>query len=220
MPMKYIDEYRNGAVAQAVAAQIQKEATPARHYRFMEFCGGHTHAIFRYGIETLLPSNVEMVHGPGCPVCVLPIGRVDMAVQLAQKPGVILASYADMLRVPGSGKVSLLTAKARGADVRMVYSTLDALEIARQNPNRQVAFFAIGFETTTPMSASALLQAQAQGLTNFSLFCNHVMTPPPCGRSWGLRGCRSMASSAPATSAPSSAPAPTASSPTRSASRW
>ncbi|OIO60064.1 MAG: hydrogenase formation protein HypD [Alphaproteobacteria bacterium CG_4_10_14_0_2_um_filter_63_37] len=186
--MKYIDEYRNGAVAQAVAAQIQKEATPARHYRFMEFCGGHTHAIFRYGIETLLPSNVEMVHGPGCPVCVLPIGRVDMAVQLAQKPGVILASYADMLRVPGSGKVSLLTAKARGADVRMVYSTLDALEIARQNPNRQVAFFAIGFETTTPMSASALLQAQAQGLTNFSLFCNHVMTPPAMRAILGIEG--------------------------------
>lgn len=179
--MKYLDEYRDGNTARNVAAAIHREADPGRRYRLMEFCGGHTHTIFRYGIEDLLPANVEMVHGPGCPVCVLPIGRLDMAIRLAQRDGIILASYGDMLRVPGSKGRSLMKAKAEGADVRMVYSSLDAVKLAETNPDRPVIFFAIGFETTTPPTALAIEAAAGKGLTNFSVFCNHVLTPPAIG---------------------------------------
>ncbi|MBZ0095395.1 MAG: hydrogenase formation protein HypD [Sulfuricella sp.] len=175
--MKYIDEFRDGALARKLAADIRREAHPDRSYSLMEFCGGHTHAIFRYGIQDLLPDNVRMIHGPGCPVCVLPIGRVDSAIRLAKTPGVILCSYGDMLRVPGSDRVSLLKAKAAGADVRMIYSSADALRIAQENPASQVVFFAIGFETTTPPTAVAILQAEKLGLANFSVFSNHVLTP-------------------------------------------
>ena len=175
--MKYIEEFRDRELALGLAATIAREATPSRHYNIMEFCGGHTHAIFRYGVQDLLPENVNFVHGPGCPVCVLPVGRLDNALELAEEQGVILCSYGDMLRVPASKRRSLLKAKAEGADVRMVYSVDDALNVARQNPGRQVVFFAIGFETTTPPSAVAILKAKAEGLTNFSLFCNHVLTP-------------------------------------------
>ena len=143
----------------------------------MEFCGGHTHAIFRYGVQDLLPDNVKLVHGPGCPVCVLPISRIDMAINMAEQYGVTLCSYGDMLRVPASKRRSLLKAKAERADIRMVYSTQDALNIAQANPEKQVVFFAIGFETTTPPTAVAIKQAQAMGLKNFSVFCNHVLTP-------------------------------------------
>ncbi len=175
--MKYVDEFRDGKLARDIAAQICREADPKRSYNLMEFCGGHTHAIFRYGIPDLLPANVKMIHGPGCPVCVLPINRLDAAIELAAKHDVILCSYGDMMRVPGSRKTSLLKAKAQGADVRMVYSCTDALKLAQQHPDRQVVFFAIGFETTTPPTALVIMQAQKLGLKNFSVFCNHVLTP-------------------------------------------
>ncbi len=176
--MKYVDEFRDGERARGLARALRAEVRPGRRYRLMEFCGGHTHAVFRYGIPDLLPDNIELVHGPGCPVCVLPIGRLDMALRLvADHPEVILASYGDMLRVPGSGRRSLLQARADGADVRMVYSVSDALELARANPDRQVVFFGIGFETTTPPTALGILAAQRGGLDNFSVFCNHVLTP-------------------------------------------
>ncbi len=176
--MKHIDEYRDGALAQGMAAAIAAEAKPARRYQFMEFCGGHTHAISRYGIEDLLPANVRMVHGPGCPVCVLPMGRIDDAIALALRPEVTLCTYADLMRVPASGGASLAKARAAGADVRMVYSTLDAIAIATAEPAREVVFFAIGFETTTPATAVAVRQAHRLGLANFTVFCNHVLTPP------------------------------------------
>lgn len=175
--MKYVDEYRDGERAQVIAARIARDSEPGRNYRFMEFCGGHTHAISRYGIEDLLPANVQMIHGPGCPVCVLPIARIDAAIRLAERPEVTLCTYADLMRVPASQGGSLLKAKASGADIRMVYSTLDALNIAEANPNREVVFFAIGFETTTPPTALALQLAIRKGLKNFSIFCNHVLTP-------------------------------------------
>ena len=175
--MKYVDEFRDRELAQGLAAAIRREAHASRHYNIMEFCGGHTHAIFRYGVQDLMPENVNFVHGPGCPVCVLPVGRIDNALELAEQHGVILCSYGDMLRVPAGGRRSLLKAKAEGADVRMVYSVDDALNVARQNPGREVVFFAIGFETTTPPSAVAIRKAKAEGLSNFSLFCNHVLTP-------------------------------------------
>ena len=175
--MKYIDEFRQQSLAKKLSASIHKEANPERKYNLMEFCGGHTHAIFRYGVQDLMPDNVNFVHGPGCPVCVLPIGRIDNAIQLAEDHDVILCTYGDMLRVPASGRKSLLKIKAEGADIRMVYSTQDALKIAQDNPHRQVVFFAIGFETTTPPTAVAIKQAQALGLKNFKVFCNHVLTP-------------------------------------------
>jgi hydrogenase expression/formation protein HypD len=175
--MKYIDEFRDGALARGIGARIASEARPDRSYALMEFCGGHTHAISRYGIKELLPANVRMVHGPGCPVCVLPIGRIDNAIELAADRRAIVCTYADTMRVPASGGLSLLKAKARGADIRMIYSAADALEIARSNPAREVVFFAIGFETTTPPTAVVIRQARAEGLTNFSVFCNHVLTP-------------------------------------------
>jgi len=175
--VKYIDEFRDGAVAHSIATAIAAEVDPARAYHIMEFCGGHTHAISRYGLEDLLPANIRMIHGPGCPVCVLPVGRIDAAIWLARQDGVTLCTYGDMLRVPGSRRLSLLKAKAEGCDIRMVYSTLDALKLAQSLPQRQVVFFAIGFETTTPPTAVAIKQAQALNLGNFSVFCNHVLTP-------------------------------------------
>lgn len=175
--MKYITEFRDRALAEKLAARIAREAHAGRDYHFMEFCGGHTHAIFRYGVQDMMPDNVHFVHGPGCPVCVLPVRRLDDAIELAERQGVILCTYGDMMRVPGTGRRSLIRAKADGADIRMVYSTLDALKIARDNPDRQVVFFAIGFETTTPPTAAAIETARAEGLKNFSVFCNHVLTP-------------------------------------------
>ncbi len=175
--MKYIDAFRQKDIAQKLAQDIAREASTEREYNIMEFCGGHTHAIFRYGVQDLMPDNVRYVHGPGCPVCVLPIPRIDNAIELAERHGVILCTYADMMRVPGSKRYSLIKAKAAGADIRMVYSAQDALNIARKNPDREVVFFAIGFETTTPPTAIVLKQAKASGLSNFSVFCNHVLTP-------------------------------------------
>ncbi|MEW8670714.1 MAG: hydrogenase formation protein HypD [Candidatus Thiodiazotropha sp.] len=175
--MKYVDEFRQHRLARQLADAIRQEADDSREYHLMEFCGGHTHAIFRYGVQDLMPDNVKFVHGPGCPVCVLPIGRIDEAIHLVEAHDVILCTYGDLLRVPASGRKSLIRVKAAGGDVRMVYSTRDALRIARENPQREVVFFAIGFETTTPPSAVALRQAKAEGLNNFSLFCNHVLTP-------------------------------------------
>ena len=191
--MKYIAEYRDGDVAQTLAAAIRAEADAARSYHFMEFCGGHTHAISRYGVADLLPDNVKMIHGPGCPVCVLPIGRVDQAIRLALEQGVTLCTYGDCLRVPASDGLSLMKAKARGGDIRMVYSSTDAVALARKNPDKQVVFFAIGFETTTPPTAVAIKQAAALGLKNFSVLCCHVLTPSaissilesPEVRQWG-----------------------------------
>jgi hydrogenase expression/formation protein HypD len=175
--MKYVDEFRQHELAKQLATAIRQAADRSRHYHLMEFCGGHTHAIFRYGVQDLMPENVKFIHGPGCPVCVLPIGRIDQAIHLVEAHDVILCTYGDLLRVPASGRKSLIKVKAAGGDVRMVYSTQDALRIARENPHREVVFFAIGFETTTPPSAVALQQAKAEGLKNFSVFCNHVLTP-------------------------------------------
>lgn len=191
--MKYIDEFRDGEVAKGLAEAIRREANPARSYHFMEFCGGHTHAISRYGVSDLLPVNVKMIHGPGCPVCVLPIGRVDQAIRLALEQGVTLCTYGDCLRVPASDGLSLMKAKARGGDIRMVYSSADAVTLAQKNPDKQVVFFAIGFETTTPPTAVAIKQAAALGLKNFSVLCCHVLTPSaissilesPEVRQWG-----------------------------------
>ncbi|WP_038246839.1 hydrogenase formation protein HypD [Ghiorsea bivora] len=175
--MKYVDEFRDGKLARKLSKAIAQEADDNRTYNLMEFCGGHTHAIFRYGVQDLMPENVKFVHGPGCPVCVLPIGRIDNAIALVEDNDAILCTYGDMMRVPASGRKSLLKAKAAGADVRMVYSTQDALKLAREFPDKEVIFFAIGFETTTPPTAVAIKQAQAQGLKNFTVFCNHVLTP-------------------------------------------
>ncbi|RMX15130.1 hydrogenase formation protein HypD [Legionella jordanis] len=174
--MKYIEEFRNSEFAKVLIDAIKKEAME-KSYRFMEFCGGHTHAIHRYGLPSLLPAQIEMVHGPGCPVCVLPISRIDQAIALASISNVILCSYADMLRVPGSNQQSLLQCKANGADVRMLYSVDDALQVAKKNPHKEVIFFAIGFETTTAPTAFAILKAKKMGLSNFTVFCNHVLTP-------------------------------------------
>ncbi len=175
--MKYVDEYRSPRDAERLAEQIARLVEPGRHYKFMEVCGGHTHTIYKHGIEDLLPPEVELVHGPGCPVCVIPMGRQDDAIAIAQRPEVIFTTFGDMLRVPASHG-SLLDAKARGADVRMVYSPLDALRIARENPDREVVFFAIGFETTTPSTALTLLRAREDGIENFSVFANHVTIIP------------------------------------------
>jgi hydrogenase expression/formation protein HypD len=176
--VKYVDEYRDAQLGQAVATQILAEAQPDRHYKVMEVCGGHTHSIYKYGIDDLLPPNVELVHGPGCPVCVIPMGRVDDGIAIAHQSGVIFTCFGDMLRVPGS-EYTLLEAKAQGADIRMVYSPLDALRIARENPDREVVFFAIGFETTAPSTALTLKRAKAEGMRNFSCVCNHVTIVPP-----------------------------------------
>lgn len=175
--MKYIEAFRDGDLAQSIIAQIKKNTDPNRHYQLMEFCGGHTHAIHRYGIPSLLPKNVELIHGPGCPVCVLPIAKMNAAIALANLPNVIFCSYGDMLRVSGSERKNLLQIKACGADIRMIYSVSDALNIAQENPDKEIIFFAIGFETTTPPTAIAILQAQKLGLKNFTVFCNHLLTP-------------------------------------------
>lgn len=175
--MKFTSEFRDGKLARKITATIAAECRPDRQYSFMEFCGGHTHTIARYGLEAMLPGSIRLVHGPGCPVCVLPVGRIDSAIELACDHGVILCTYGDTMRVPGSHRLSLLKAKAAGGDIRMVWSTLDALKIARDNPGRDVVFFAIGFETTTPPTAMAVKMARAEGLKNFSIFCNHVLTP-------------------------------------------
>jgi hydrogenase expression/formation protein HypD len=175
--MRFVDEFRNAELAAAVGTQITALCEPGRHYKIMEVCGGHTHTIYRYGVQDHLPDSIELVHGPGCPVCVIPMGRVDDGIAIAGRDGVILTCFGDMMRVPG-GNGSFLDANAAGADIRMVYSPLDALRIARQNPDRDVVFYAIGFETTAPSTALTVLRAKAEGITNFSVFCNHVTIIP------------------------------------------
>lgn len=180
--MKYADEYRDREKAAALVREIGKladeiEITKTRPLNIMEVCGGHTHSIFRYGLEGMLPPSIELVHGPGCPVCVLPMGRVDDCVAIAERPEVIFTTFGDAMRVPGSKK-SLLQAKAEGADVRMVYSPMDALALAKKNPEREVVFFGLGFETTMPSTALTVLQAEADGIENFSVFCNHITIVP------------------------------------------
>jgi hydrogenase expression/formation protein HypD len=173
--MRFVDEYRDGAIARKVAHEIARLATEP--VRIMEVCGGHTHAIAKHGLEDLLPPEVEYLHGPGCPVCVIPMGRVDDAIALAEQ-GLTLATFGDLMRVPGR-RGSLLEAKARGADVRMVYSPLDALDLALAEPEREVVFFAIGFETTAPATAVTVRLARERRVRNFSVFCNHVTIVPP-----------------------------------------
>ncbi len=175
--MKFVDEFRDAELAQAVGARIAAVCEPGRHYKIMEVCGGHTHTIYRYGVQDHLPDSIELVHGPGCPVCVIPMGRVDDGMALARRDGVILTCFGDMMRVPGSTG-SFLDANAEGTDIRMVYSPLDALRIARQNPDREVVFYAIGFETTAPSTALTVLRAKAEGIRNFSVFCSHVLVNP------------------------------------------
>ncbi|MEN1705077.1 MAG: hydrogenase formation protein HypD [Planctomycetota bacterium] len=175
--MKYVDEYRDAETIRALASEIARKVDLSRVYRIMEICGGHTHTIFRFGLAQLLPDNIELIHGPGCPVCVLPMGRMDVGLAMAENEGLIFAAFGDMMRVPGS-KGSPLESKARGADVRMVYSPLDALKIAQKNPDRHVMFFAIGFETTAPSTAVTLMRAKEMGIENFSVFCNHILVNP------------------------------------------
>jgi len=181
--MKFASEFRDPLAARALLAAIaakadQIGASPAKPVHIMEICGGHTHSIFRYGLDKLIHEGVEFIHGPGCPVCVLPMARVDECVEIAEKPGVIFTTFGDAMRVPGHRK-SLLKAKSEGADIRMVYSPLDALELARRNPAKQVVFFGLGFETTTPSTALSIQAAAREGLTNFSVFCNHITVPEP-----------------------------------------
>ena len=175
--MKFVDEFRDADKAQALAAQIAALCEPGRQYKLMEVCGGHTHTIYKHGLEDYLPESVTLVHGPGCPVCVIPMGRVDDAISIAERPDVIMTTFGDMMRVPG-GRGSFFDSKANGADIRMVYSPLDSLKIARQNPDKRVVFMAIGFETTAPSTAMTVLRAKMEGLTNFSIFCNHVTIIP------------------------------------------
>ena len=180
--MKYVDEFRDPQKLQALMGEINRlalvlERTSEHPLKIMEVCGGHTHSIFKYGIEELLPDSIELIHGPGCPVCVMPRGRLDAAIKLADIPNVIFTTFGDAMRVPGSEK-SLLQAKAEGADIRMVYSPLDALPIAKQNPDKEVIFFGLGFETTAPSTAFTILQAEAENIKNFSIFCNHVIVVP------------------------------------------
>ena len=180
--MKYVDEFRDPLAARALLGKIAAAterlgATPKKPLQIMEVCGGHTHSIFRYALKDLIPPALEFVHGPGCPVCVLPMGRVDDCIAIAQQPGVIFTTFGDAMRVPGS-KSSLLQARAEGADVRMVYSPLDALDLAAANPDRRVVFFALGFETTMPSTALTVLEAERRGIENFSLFCNHITIVP------------------------------------------
>ena len=175
--MRFVDEFRDAGTARALAGEIAALCEPGRHYTFMEVCGGHTHTIYKHGLEDYLPETVSLVHGPGCPVCVIPMGRVDDAIALAEQDDVIMTSFGDMMRVPG-GRGSFFDSKAAGADIRMVYSPLDALKIARSNPDKRVVFMAIGFETTAPSTAMTVLRAQAEGLDNFSIFCNHVTILP------------------------------------------
>ncbi len=173
--MKYVTEYRDAERVQATLREIRRTVT--RPHTLMEICGGQTHAIVRHGIDQLLPEEIELVHGPGCPVCVTPLELIDKALAIASSPNVIFTSYGDMLRVPGTGH-DLFAVRANGGDVRVVYSPLDAVKIAQQNPDKQVVFFAIGFETTAPANAMSVLQAKALGLTNFSVLVSHVCVPP------------------------------------------
>jgi hydrogenase expression/formation protein HypD len=173
--LKYLDEYRDGESVRKLAAQIHRVAT--RPWRIMEICGGQTHSIVKFGIDELLPKTITLIHGPGCPVCVTPVELIDKAIEIASRPEVIFCSFGDMLRVPGSRK-DLLSAKASGGDVRMVYSPLDAVKLAAANPQRQIVFFAVGFETTAPANAMSVCQAQQEGLKNFSLLVSHVLVPP------------------------------------------
>lgn len=175
--MRFVDEFRDSELIARARDEIRRLADPARHYRLMEVCGGHTHAIYRFGLKDVLPPNIELIHGPGCPVCVLPMGRIDDGLALARRPDVIFAAFGDMMRVPGA-QGSPLEHKARGLDVRIVYSPTDALKLARANPGRHVMFFAIGFETTAPSTALTLMRARAEGIGNFSVFCNHVTIIP------------------------------------------
>ena len=180
--MKYLDEFRDSGKARVLIKEIEALVAtmrmPAeRPLYIMEVCGGHTHSIFRYGLEGMLPKEIGLIHGPGCPVCVLPMGRVDDCVSIAEHPNVIFTTFGDAMRVPGSKK-SLLQAKAEGADVRMVYSPMDALALARNNPDREVVFFGLGFETTMPSTALTILQAEAEGIGNFSVYCNHITIVP------------------------------------------
>jgi hydrogenase expression/formation protein HypD len=175
--MKYVDEFREPSLILQAAAEIRRLADVDRHFRIMEVCGGHTHAIYRFALEDLLPPNVELIHGPGCPVCVLPMGRIDAGLSLAIEHGLIFASFGDVMRVPGRHG-SPLQHMARGVDVRMVYSPLDALELARHHPDRQVVFFAIGFETTAPSTALTILRARTLEVMNFSVLSNHVTILP------------------------------------------
>ncbi|MGZ7495954.1 hydrogenase formation protein HypD [Corynebacterium sp. ZY180755] len=177
--MKFVDEFRDPAAARQLIERIKHQAEKLdRPIKLMEICGGHTHTIYRYGIENLLPESIDLVHGPGCPVCVIPMGRVDDALWLAHQDDVILTTFGDMMRVPGSDG-SLLQARAQGCDVRFVYSPLDALKIAEDNPDKKVVFFAVGFETTTPSTAVTLVAAKQKNVTNFSVFSNHVTIEPP-----------------------------------------
>jgi hydrogenase expression/formation protein HypD len=175
--MKFVDEFREAGVINKAAHEIRRLADPQHHYRFMEVCGGHTHAIYRFGLKDLLPENIELIHGPGCPVCVLPMGRIDDGLSMARDPKVIFTAFGDMMRVPGT-QGSPLEHKARGMDVRIVYSPSDALKLAQKNPDKHVMFFAIGFETTAPSTALTLMRAKRLGLDNFSVFCNHVTIIP------------------------------------------
>ena len=175
--MRFVDEYRDADKAQALSARIAGLCEPGRVYRLMEVCGGHTYTIYKHGLEDYLPQNITLVHGPGCPVCVIPMGRVDDAIAIAEQPDVILTSFGDMMRVPG-GRGSFFDATAAGADIRMVYSPLDALKVARANPGKRVVFLGIGFETTAPSTALTVLRAKAEGIENFSVFCNHVTVVP------------------------------------------
>lgn len=175
--MKFIDDFRDPTLVHSLQEHIHTICHSDKTYRLMEFCGGHTHAIHRHGIADLLPSAIELVHGPGCPVCVLPIARLEQAIRLAVDQEVILCSYGDMLRVPAVGRRSLLSARAEGADIRMISSPMEVLTIAQQEPDRQVVFLAIGFETTTPPTAALLLAAEQANVSNLSVLCNHVITP-------------------------------------------
>ncbi len=175
--MKFVDEFRAPDVISKASEEIRRLADPNRHYRFMEVCGGHTHAIYRFGLKDLLPENIELVHGPGCPVCVLPMGRIDDGLSISKDPNVIFTAFGDMMRVPGT-QGSPLEHKARGMDVRIVYSPSDALKLAEKNPDKHVMFFAIGFETTAPSTALTLMRAKREGITNFSVFSNHVTIIP------------------------------------------
>jgi hydrogenase expression/formation protein HypD len=174
--LRFVDEYRRPELIKSLVTEIERRSE-GRTIKIMEVCGGHTHAIYKHGLEDLLPSSIDLVHGPGCPVCVIPMGRLDDAIAIAREPDVIFTTFGDMMRVPSS-RGSLLDAKAEGADVRFVYSPLDALKLARQNPDRPVVFFAIGFETTAPSTAATLLRARAEGIRNFFVFCNHVTIVP------------------------------------------
>jgi len=173
--MKFVDEFRDGKAARKLSAEIKSVVT--KHWQIMEICGGQTHSILKYSIEELLPDEINLIHGPGCPVCVTPLELIDKAIAIAQREDVIFTSFGDMLRVPGS-KHDLLSIKAKGGNVKMVYSPLDALKIAENNPDKNVVFFAIGFETTAPANAMSVIEAKRRGIKNYSILCSHVLVPP------------------------------------------